>query len=196
MKLYLLKRMPQPADPGYLDKLGYWICHFLDLSRGRAFVLFTSYSQMTAVAETLQAHCEENGWQLLMQGQGMPRHQMLDEFKNDTHSVLCGTDSFWTGVDVPGESLSNVIIARLPFAVPDHPLTASRIEHLTEQGINAFMEYSVPEAILKLRQGIGRLIRTATDKGICAILDNRILSKPYGRAFLASLPDCPTEVME
>ena len=83
----------------------------------------------------------------------------------------------------------------LPFAVPDHPLTASRLEHLTEQGLNAFTEYSVPEAILKLRQGVGRLIRTATDKGICAILDNRILTKPYGRAFLASLPECPTEVL-
>ena len=121
---------------------------------------------------------------------------MLQEFKQDVHSVLFGTDSFWTGVDVPGESLSNVIITRLPFAVPDHPLTASRIEHLEEQGLNAFTEYSVPEAILKLRQGVGRLIRTATDKGICAILDNRILSKSYGRAFLNALPDCPTEILE
>jgi ATP-dependent DNA helicase DinG len=131
-----------------------------------------------------------------VQGRGMPRHQMLAEFKNDTHSVLCGTDSFWTGVDVPGEALSNVIITRLPFAVPDHPLTASRIEHLEAQGLNPFTEYSVPEAILKLRQGVGRLIRTATDKGICAILDNRILTKPYGRAFLSSLPECPTEIMQ
>ncbi|MBE7496894.1 MAG: ATP-dependent DNA helicase [Verrucomicrobiaceae bacterium] len=196
MRLYLLKKMPQPADAGYLDKLGDWICHFLDLSKGRAFVLFTSYSQMTSLADRLEAHCAENGWRLLVQGKGMPRHQMLAEFKNDTHSVLCGTDSFWTGVDVPGESLSNVIITRLPFAVPDHPLTASRIEHLEAQGLNAFTEYSVPEAILKLRQGIGRLIRTASDEGICAILDNRILTKPYGRAFLASLPECPTEVLE
>jgi ATP-dependent DNA helicase DinG len=108
---------------------------------------------------------------------------------------LCGTDSFWTGVDVPGESLSNVIITRLPFAVPDHPLTASRLEHLEAEGRNAFTDYSVPEAILKLRQGVGRLIRNASDTGICAILDNRILTKPYGRAFLASLPKCPTEIL-
>ena len=196
MKLYLLKKMPQPADPGYLEKLLHWICHFLDLSRGRAFVLFTSYSQMSSLADDLEAHCQKNGWRLLVQGRGMPRHQMLAEFKKDTHSVLCGTDSFWTGVDVPGESLSNVIITRLPFAVPDHPLTASRLEHLEAEGRNAFTDYSVPEAILKLRQGVGRLIRTATDKGICAILDNRILTKPYGRAFLSSLPECPTEIMQ
>ena len=196
MKLYLLKKMPQPSEPGYLDQLEHWITHFIDLSIGRAFVLFTSYSQMTSLADKLEAHCEKRGWRLLVQGRGMPRHQMLAEFKNDTHSVLCGTDSFWTGVDVPGESLSNVIITRLPFAVPDHPLTASRIEHLEEQGLNAFTEYSVPEAILKLRQGVGRLIRTATDKGICVILDNRILTKPYGRAFLSSLPECPTEILE
>ena len=195
MKLYLLKKMPQPSEPGYLDQLEHWITHFIDLSSGRAFILFTSYSQMTSLADKLEAHCKERGWRLLVQGRGMPRHQMLAEFKNDTHSVLCGTDSFWTGVDVPGESLSNVIITRLPFAVPDHPLTASRIEHLEEQGLNAFTEYSVPEAILKLRQGVGRLIRTATDKGICAILDNRILTKPYGRAFLSSLPECPTEIL-
>jgi ATP-dependent DNA helicase DinG len=196
MKLYLLKKMPQPSEPGYLDQLEHWITHFIDLSIGRAFILFTSYSQMTSLADKLEAHCQKRGWRLLVQGRGMPRHQMLAEFKNDTHSVLCGTDSFWTGVDVPGESLSNVIITRLPFAVPDHPLTASRIEHLEEQGLNAFTEYSVPEAILKLRQGVGRLIRTATDKGICAILDNRILTKPYGRAFLSSLPECPTEILE
>ena len=121
---------------------------------------------------------------------------MLRRFREDTDSVLFGTESFWQGVDVPGEALSNVIITRLPFAVPDHPLTASRIEHLEAQGLNPFTEYSVPEAILKLRQGVGRLIRTATDKGICAILDNRILTKPYGRAFLSSLPECPTEIMQ
>lgn len=117
------------------------------------------------------------------------------EFKNDVHSVLFGTESFWTGVDVPGEALSNVIITKLPFAVPDHPLTAARLEHIEEQGGNPFMEYSVPEAILKLRQGVGRLIRTKRDEGICAILDNRVLTKPYGRAFLGALPQCPTQIL-
>jgi ATP-dependent DNA helicase DinG len=195
MRLYLVKSMPQPGTPDFEPALCERIRHFLDLSDGRAFVLFTSYSQMQTMADLLEDHCARQDWQLLVQGRGMARHQMLKEFKEDTHSVLFGTDSFWTGVDVPGEALSNVIITRLPFAVPDHPVTASRIEHLEKQGINAFMEYSVPEAILKLRQGVGRLIRSRKDKGMCAILDNRILSKPYGRAFLASLPECPREVM-
>jgi len=195
MRLYLVKSMPQPGAPDFEKILSERIRHFLDLSDGRAFVLFTSYGQMQAMADLLEDHCQERDWQLLVQGRGMARHQMLKEFKEDVHSVLFGTDSFWTGVDVPGESLSNVIITRLPFAVPDHPVTASRIEHLEQQGINAFMEYSVPEAILKLRQGVGRLIRSRKDRGMCAILDNRILSKPYGRAFLASLPECPVEVI-
>jgi ATP-dependent DNA helicase DinG len=195
MRLYLVKSMPQPGAPDFEKTLSERIRHFLDLSDGRAFVLFTSYGQMQAMADLLEDHCQERDWQLLVQGRGMARHQMLKEFKEDVHSVLFGTDSFWTGVDVPGESLSNVIITRLPFAVPDHPVTASRIEHLEQQGINAFMEYSVPEAILKLRQGVGRLIRSRKDRGMCAILDNRILSKPYGRAFLASLPECPVEVI-
>ncbi len=195
MRLYLVKSMPLPGAPDFDKVMSGRIRHFLDLSNGRAFVLFTSYGQMRRMAELLEDHCAGKGWRLLLQGGGLARHQMLKEFKDDVHSVLFGTDSFWTGVDVPGESLSNVIITRLPFAVPDHPVTASRIEHLEGQGINAFTEYSVPEAILKLRQGVGRLIRTRKDQGICAILDNRILSKPYGRAFLASLPECPMEVV-
>jgi len=195
MRLFLLKNMPEPKAPAYEDALEKHINHFLKMSDGRAFVLFTSYSQMQGMADRIEDYCDDNGWRLLVQGRGLPRHQMLAEFRNDVHSVLFGTDSFWTGVDVPGEALSNVIITRLPFAVPDHPLTASRIEYLEEQGMNAFTEYSVPEAILKLRQGVGRLIRSNKDRGICAILDNRILSKPYGRAFLASLPDCPTEMI-
>ena len=195
MRLYLMKKMPEPRTPEYNGEMKRWIAHFLDMSKGRAFVLFTSYSMMTTMADQLEEHCDDKGWRLLVQGRGLPRHQMLQEFKQDVHSVLFGTDSFWTGVDVPGEALSNVIITRLPFAVPDHPLTASRLEYIEEQGLNPFTEYSVPEAILKLRQGVGRLIRSNKDKGICAILDNRILSKSYGRAFLNALPDCPTEIL-
>ncbi len=195
MRLYLAKSMPEPSHRDYQTTLAKWIIHFLDISRGRAFVLFTSYGSMTAMADLIEDHCEDRGWQLLVQGRGLPRHRMLAEFKKDTHSVLFGTDSFWTGVDVPGEALSNVIITRLPFAVPDHPVTAARLEHLQAQGLNPFTEYSVPEAILKLRQGVGRLIRSTKDKGICCILDNRILSKPYGRAFLAAMPDCPVEIV-
>jgi ATP-dependent DNA helicase DinG len=195
MRLYLVRKMPEPSNPGYVDALQEKIRHFLEMSRGRAFVLFTGYSQMSSQADLLEEFCEERGWRLLVQGRGMPRHQMLAEFKQDVHSVLLGTDSFWTGVDVPGEALSNVIITRLPFAVPDHPVTASRLEYLEEQGLNSFTSYSVPEAVLKLRQGVGRLIRTRKDQGMVVILDPRILSKPYGRAFLASLPDCPTDIV-
>jgi len=195
MRLYLVKTMPMPGTKEFEPTMHRWIAHFLDMSKGRAFVLFTSYSVMTRMADEMEEFFDERGWRLLVQGRGIPRHQMLAEFKEDTHSVLFGTDSFWTGVDVPGESLSNVIITRIPFAVPDHPVTASRLEHIEQRGGNAFSEYSVPEAILKLRQGVGRLIRSKKDKGICVILDNRVLTKSYGRAFLAAMPDCPVEIV-
>ena len=195
MRLYLVKNIPQPGTKEHEAALPKWIEHFLKLSQGRAFVLFTSYTQMNKIAEQMEDFFDDKGWQLLVQGRALPRHQMLAEFKRDTHSVLFGTESFWTGVDVPGEALSNVIITKLPFAVPDHPLTAARLEHIEQNGGNAFKEYSIPEAILKLRQGVGRLIRSKKDKGICAILDNRVLSKPYGRAFIHALPKCPVEIL-
>jgi len=132
---------------------------------------------------------------LLVQGGGLPRTKLLDQFKSTPRSVLFGTDSFWSGVDVPGEALRNVIITRLPFAVPDHPLIEAKLENIEAYGGDAFTEYSLPEAILKLRQGVGRLIRTKSDRGIIVILDNRIVTKPYGRAFMNALPKCPVEVL-
>ncbi|HEX3817096.1 MAG TPA: helicase C-terminal domain-containing protein, partial [Chthoniobacterales bacterium] len=128
-------------------------------------------------------------------GKGAPRSRLLEEFKTTPRSVLFGTDSFWMGVDVPGEALSNVIITRLPFAVPDHPLIEAKLELIEARGGDAFTQFSLPEAILKLRQGVGRLIRTKGDRGIIVILDNRIVTKAYGRAFLKALPECPVEIL-
>ena len=195
MKIRIWKNMPEPTAPAYGKALVEAIRAAVEASEGKAFVLFTSYRTMKDAAEKLRRHFEDRGWRLLVQGDGMPRHRMVEEFRKDVHSVLFGTDSFWTGVDVPGETLSNVVVTRLPFAVPDHPLTQSRLEALEAEGANPFMEYSVPEAILKLRQGVGRLIRTAKDQGLVSILDNRILTKRYGRLFLDALPGAPVEVV-
>ncbi len=196
MKIHLVRSMPMPGTEGYEEALVNWISHFVKLSEGRAFVLFTSYKLLQRVADDMADFFEEEGWDLLVQGRGRSRGQLMDRFKKDETSVLFGTDSFWTGVDVPGDALKNVIITRLPFAVPDHPLTKARIELIEERGGNAFMEYSVPEAILKLRQGVGRLIRSLDDEGMVVILDNRILTKRYGKVFLDALHDAPVEIVE
>jgi ATP-dependent DNA helicase DinG len=185
--LYLPPRMPQPRSPDFAERVAAETLEILQHSRGRAFVLFTSYAVMRAVHERLESELE---FPLLVQGTA-PRSALLDEFRQTPHAVLLATSAFWQGVDVVGEQLSCVIIDKLPFASPGDPVISARIDAITAGGGDAFQEYQVPLAILALLQGLGRLIRHRNDRGVLAILDPRLRTMGYGRRFLASLPPAP-----
>ncbi len=196
IQLFIPGDMPHPNDATeFVPAACHHIRQLLTRTHGKAFVLFTSYKMMRQASELMQPFFQEAGIRLLVQGEGMPRSRMIETFRQDIDSVIFGTASFWTGVDVPGEALSNVIIVRLPFAVPDHPLIAARQEKIESEGRNPFWEYSLPEAVLKFRQGCGRLIRGSEDRGIIAILDNRVINAKYGRLFLDSLPGCQPQIL-
>jgi Rad3-related DNA helicase/REP element-mobilizing transposase RayT len=195
--LYIESDLPEPGDtarfaPAACGK----IVEYLKQTRGGAFVLFTSYSALLDAAGRLTGPLDQLGYPMLVQGREAPRKILLERFRTTPNAVLLGTTSFWQGIDVRGDALRNVIIVKLPFSVPDEPVIEARLEAITRAGGNPFMEYSVPEAIIRLKQGFGRLIRCKTDTGIVVILDSRIKTKRYGKRFLQALPACNVVVRD
>jgi ATP-dependent DNA helicase DinG len=179
--------MPDPRTDGFTERAAEEIVSLLSLSDGRALVLTSSYRALDAYRERVRGRVP---YDVLVQGEA-PRERLLERFRSEIGSVLLATSTFWQGVDVPGESLSLLVIDKLPFSAPGDPLHEARCEAVEQQGGDWFRDYALPTAMLQLRQGFGRLIRGHADRGVVAILDPRLRTRPYGRAFLAALPHCP-----
>jgi ATP-dependent DNA helicase DinG len=183
--LYVPQHLPDPRDPAFSKEASEEVSQLLKLTRGRAFVLFTSYQQMRLMHDRISLDID---YPTLLQGTG-PRSALLEEFRSTPNCVLFATSSFWQGVDVPGDQLSCVIIDKLPFAVPSDPIVGARVEKLRSEGGNPFYDYQVPQAAIALKQGFGRLIRSRSDRGLLVLLDNRVTKQRYGQVFFDSLPD-------
>ena len=178
--------MPDPRSPGALERVAEEVLALCSLSAGRALVLTSSYRALGAVAAGLRGRIP---YELLVQGDA-PRERLLERFRDEVESVLVATATFWQGVDIPGEALSLLVIDKLPFQAPGDPLVEARCERIAADGGDWFTEYALPSAVLQLRQGFGRLIRSHSDRGVVAVLDPRLRTRPYGRVFLESLPPC------
>jgi len=206
MTVFIPGSIPQPAHIKYEDITDFFedneyekalvsnVKQYILKTGGGALVLFTNLKILRKIHNSLLTELKNSGIEVYAQGEGLSKTRLLNEFRKNRNSVLFGVDSFWMGVDVPGDSLRNVIITKLPFDVPDHPVIEAKIEAIEQRGGKPFIEFSLPGAILKFRQGIGRLIRNKTDRGIVVILDSRVLSKTYGKQFLNSLPECEVVV--
>ncbi len=186
--IYVPEALPEPRNPTYPEALLAEMEALISASQGRAFVLFTSHRILECIAPLLAANLP---WRVLIQGKDGSRDKILFTFREDTSSILCGTRSFWEGVDVPGDTLSLVIIDKIPFAPPDDPLLKERIRICDERGGNGFRDIQLPEALAILKQGVGRLIRSQTDRGVMALLDSRVYSKVYGREVFRNFPPAP-----
>ena len=187
MKVYIPTDIPLPSDKNFLDEIRDFLVGIIKMSKGNTFILFTSYSTLNYTYYLIRDELENLGFDLFIQGMA-PRNQLINMYKASNMPVLFGTDSFWEGVDVQGEKLSSVILVKLPFKVPSDPVVEAIIENMVKEGKNPFMDFQIPESIIKFKQGIGRLIRSKEDKGVITILDARLYKKQYGRLFIEAIP--------